>query len=61
MKFYKQTNTHKWIRGIVGFVILVLGVNILTQPWHTLLTIIGIYLFVTAFIGYCPLRLPGTK
>ncbi len=61
MKLYKQTSLHRWIRGIVGFVVLVLGVNILKQPWHTALTVIGLYLFVTAIIGYCPVKVPGTR
>jgi len=61
MKLYKQTSLHRWIRGIAGFVVLVLGVNILKQPWHTILTIVGLYFFITAIIGYCPIKVPGTK
>jgi len=45
--------TDRLIRGILGIAILVMGV--VRRSWWGLL---GIYLIITALLGFCPLYLP---
>lgn len=49
----------RWIRGIVGVVLLALVIwGGMAVAWNWILGIIGVVLIVTALVGVCPAYLP---
>lgn len=51
-------NTDRWIRIIVGIIVVLWAIFIATGVWAGALYVIGAILVVTSLIGTCPLYIP---
>ena len=51
-------NTDRWIRIVLGIVLVLVGIFAATGVWAGALYAIGAILIVTSLIGTCPLYMP---
>jgi uncharacterized membrane protein YecN with MAPEG domain len=61
MKINEGT-TDRWIRAILGIVLLIVGIVALSGTWAWIVGIVGVILLITAVTGFCGLyAILGTR
>ena len=61
-RHHNETTADRVVRVVLGLAVAVLGVVLLTSAgsaaaytWESILTLVGLVVFVTGVAGYCPL------